>query len=259
MKDSLGEKELLNVDDDEWLIIDGVLEGCRIVDGVEEVRIPDDVIEISSYAFDSGEIKRIYVPMSVNTICECAFDSCWNVEEIYIENPNVILENGSFGTLEKLKVVYIGGQKIKVVVTEGEYGVGDERGNCIEKYLGTDECYTIDDDIKKIGEKAFFENATIKEVVIPSSVVEIDDEAFSNCSDLTLVNLPDTLEIIGSWVFNGCNKITEIKIPNSVYCIRDGAFGRWKSNQTIYVPMNLKKPKIFQKWRRGCKANIVYY
>lgn len=260
MKDNFDEKDLLSVDDDEWLIIDGVLESCHIDEyGVEEVEIPVGVTEISSYAFDSGYIKTIYVPNSVNTICECAFDGCWHVEEIYFDNPKVILENGSLGMLEKLKAVYIGGQKIKIIVTDGEYGVSDDRGNCIEKYLGEDEVYVVDNDIKKIGEKAFYENATIKEVVIPPSVVEIDNEAFYNCSSLEQVKLPDTLEIINIGVFNGCNNIKEIKIPKSVYSISDGAFGRWKSDQTIRVPMDLKKPKMFQKWRRGCKANIIYY
>ncbi|MDE6275297.1 MAG: leucine-rich repeat domain-containing protein [Clostridia bacterium] len=259
MKDNINDRELLNIDDDEWLIIDSVLEDCRMTENVEEVRIPDGVTEISSYAFDGGDIKTIYAPRSVQTICECAFDGSWNVEEIYIENPNVVLENGSLGTLEKLKDVYIDGQKIKVVVTDGEYGVGDARGNCIEKYLGDDETYTVDGDIMKIGESAFYDNHTLKEVNIPSAVVEIDDNAFASCTTLTQVQLPDTLEIIDRWAFKGCDKITEIKIPNSVYSILDGAFAGWKNNQTIYVPTSFKKPKFFQKWRKGCKANIIYY
>lgn len=259
MEDNFASKELLNIDNEDWWIEDGVLEGCRIEDDVEMVKLPDGIIEIGSYSFAFNGIKSIYVPKSVRTICEGAFEGSWKLEKLYIENPNIILENGCLIGLESLKTVYIGKQKIEVIVTDGEYGIKDERGNCLEKYLGEDEVYKIDSDIKKIGEGAFCNNSTLKEVVISPSVVEIDDEAFSNCSALSKVDLPDTLEIIDRFVFRHCTNIKEIRIPKSVYSILDAAFVGWKSNQTIYVPTNFKKMKLLQKWRRGCKANIIYY
>ena len=251
--------KLLNVDDGIWWIDDGVLEGCRIEDDLDKLMIPDGVTEIGSYSFNVCGIKSIYVPMSTHTISEGAFEGCYKLEEIHIENPDVYLEDGCFHELESLKSVYIGGKRINVIVTEGEYGVGDSKGNCLERYLGEDETYTVDSDIKKINSTAFYNNSTLKEVVIPSSVVEIDDEAFSQCSALEQVQLPDTLEIIDRMVFSGCTNIKELHIPKSVYSILDAAFCGWKSNQTIYVPSDYKKMKLLQKWRRGCKATIIYY
>ena len=259
MEDNFGGNKLLNIDNDDWWIEDGVLEGCRIVDDVEKVKVPDGVIEMGSYSFDACGIRSLYLPMSVRTISEGAFEGCYKLEKLYIENPDIVLESGCLLGLESLKSVYIGRQKIDVIVADGEYGIGDQRGNCLERYLGDDEAYKVDDDIKRIGETAFINNSTLREVVIPPSVVEIDDNAFSNCSALSQVELPDTLEIIDRYVFQNCTNIKEIKIPKSVYSILDGAFCGWKNNQTIYVPLDFKKIKFLQKWRRGCKANIIYY
>ena len=252
-------KELLNVDDGIWWIDDGILEACRIEDDLDSLKLPNGIIEIGYYAFRINGIRSIYVPVSTHTIRDGAFDGCCKLEELYIANPDVYLESGCFYNLQSLKAVYIGGKKINVIVTEGEYGIGDNKGNCLERYLGEDERYTVDSDIKKINQTAFYNNSTLKEVVIPPSVVEIDDEAFAYCKALEQVELPDTLEIIDRQVFAGCTNIREIKIPKSCYSILDAAFVGWKSNQTIYVPLSFKKLKLLQKWRRGCKATIIYY
>ncbi|MDE6361784.1 MAG: leucine-rich repeat domain-containing protein, partial [Clostridia bacterium] len=252
------EIELLNVDDEEWWIDDGVLQDCKITD-CEEIRIPDGVIEIGDYPFDSFDIKRIYMPKSVTKVRESGFSFCPNLQEIYIANKGIILENKCFCDLENLESVYIGGQKFKVIVTQGSYGTEDDLGNCLERYLGEDERYVVDDDIKKLGESSFCNCSTLREVAIPQSVVEIDDKAFLNCKALTQVELPDSLEIIGWRAFEGCKAISELKIPQSVYHIRERAFDGWKSNQTIYVPLYFKKLKFLQKWRKACKATIIYY
>ncbi len=71
-----------------------------------------------------------------------------------------------FSDLENLKSVYIGGQKFEVIVTQGSYGTKDVQGNCLERYLGEDERYVVDSDIKKIGEASFCNCFSIRELVI---------------------------------------------------------------------------------------------
>lgn len=251
------EIELLNIDDDVWWISDGVLEDCRLCD--EEVRIPDGVIEIGDYPFDSYEIERIYLPRSVAKIGNCSFQICSGVQEIHIANKDIILQNECFCELENLKSVYIGGRKVEVVVTYGSYGPKGGQGNCVEKYVGESEVYTVDSDIKKLGKASFSNNIALKQVSIPQSVVEIDDRAFLGYGSLERVELPDTLEIIGWRAFEGCCAISELKIPQSVYHIGERAFDGWGSNQTIYAPILFKKLKIFQGWRKACKATVIYY
>ncbi len=258
MIDNNDDIELLNVDNDEWWINDGVLENCRIVD-CEDVRIPDGVTEIGDYPFDSFDMKRIYMPKSVTKVGELGFGFCPNLQEIHIANRDIILQNECFSDLENLKSVYIGGQKFEVIVTQGSYGTKDVQGNCLERYLGEDERYVVDSDIKKIGEASFCNCFSIRELVIPQSVEEISDRAFLNCSALAQVELPDKLGIIGWRAFEGCSAIRELKIPQSVFVIRERAFDGWKSNQTIYVPLYFKKLRLLQKWRRNCKATVIYY
>lgn len=260
MNDNYNDGKLLNIDDGEWLVDNGVLETCCISNR-EDVSIPNGVVEISAYAMsDNFDMRRLYIPRSVRVISGEAFYYCSNLEEIIIENPKINLKNGCFQGVTGLKCVYIGGQKVDLIVTQTQLWNGKD-GNCIEKYVGAEENYKVDDDIIQIGTESFCENTTLKSVSIPDSVLEIEDRAFSDCESLQEVQLPQNLGVIGECAFENCRNVKTIRIPESVFNIRRGAFRGWTSKQTIYIYSYFKGSgiKFFQKWRKGCNARIVYY
>ena len=254
--------EVLNFRNDEWDIEDGVLLKCRMnrYINIESIRIPDGVLKINTEAF-SHIVKSIYIPKSVHTICSCAFQGCYQLESIYIDNLDVYLEKGCLYELENLKNVYIGGKRYDVIVTQFYSGNCGAQVYCLERYLGNAKEYHVDDDIKVIGGLAFYNNTTLKKIVLPESVEEIELYAFSCDSDnsLTQVILPDSLKIIGIRAFNNCTSIEEIKRPQAVNFIGKEAFERWESWQKINIPVEFKESKFYQKWRKGCDAEIIYY
>ena len=71
---------------------------------------------------------------------------------------------------------------------------------------------------------------------IEFQVVKIDNDAFYNCRDLTSVEIPETVTSIGRNAFWGCSGLTSITIPSSVTTIGSGAFGGCKSLTTITIP-----------------------
>ena len=63
---------------------------------LKNIIIPSSVTEIESYAFDGNtSLKTIRIPLSVNKIHQFAFSNC-GLETVYIENPNIYIEENAF-------------------------------------------------------------------------------------------------------------------------------------------------------------------
>lgn len=93
----------------------------------------------------------------------------------------------------------------------------------LRKYLGAGCRVTIPDGITHIGEKAFYNNLEIEEIIFPQSVVEIGDMAFFHCVKLRKIALPKNIQKIGTNAFWGI-RIEELLIPSSMTLLCDMAF-----------------------------------
>ena len=88
-------------------------------------------------------------------------------------------------------------------------------------YEGKD--YTV----KYIGSSAF-QNSTVTNVTVPSSVTDILGNAFAGCIDLTEVTLSEGLQDISSFAFQGTG-VTSLTIPGTVTSVQTGAMEAMKS------------------------------
>ncbi len=70
----------------------------------------------------------------------------------------------------------------------------------------------------------FYENLSIKEVIIESGITTIGENAFYKCTGLTSIVIPDSVKSIGKYAFERCTGLTSITIPDSVTSIGDNAF-----------------------------------
>jgi len=120
----------------------------------------------------------------------------------------------------------------------------DENG-VITKYKGHDENVNVPPvingkNIIGIGERAFYQNETIKTVILPDGVTSIGEDAFGGCSSLTSITIPNKITSIGEWAFGGCSSLTSITIPDSVTSIGNSAFIGCSSLTNINVNENNK-------------------
>jgi hypothetical protein len=88
---------------------------------------------------------------------------------------------------------------------------------------------------KNIGANAF-RNATISQIIIPSSVEIIGGNCFNGCTKLTSIIIPASVTTINNSAFNGCSKLSEVyfygtTIPISTY---NGQFGSIAKPATAY-------------------------
>ena len=108
-------------------------------------------------------------------------------------------------------------------------------------YLGTNynyEEYEIADSVKEIA-PGTFKGMEIKSITIPESIEIIGDEAFAECESLREVVFEDGLTSIGNKAFYGCKALEEVTLPDSLTMIGNEAFSGCEALKEIAFPENL--------------------
>lgn len=117
-------------------------------------------------------------------------------------------------------------------------------GDTLTKYNGTDEVvvipYKVDDTlITTIGSSAFYDNTTVKKIVIPNSITNVGFMAFTNCENLEQADLPDNCSILGSAMYQDCHSLKTVKIPKSVKELPSQFCYRCFSLKKLIIPDNI--------------------
>lgn len=115
---------------------------------------------------------------------------------------------------------------------------------------------TFDDDVKSIGEKAFYECTTLESMIIPQSVISAADDAFEGCESLLaenniryagsyLVNVADNslhsyeiksnTKFIGRYAFRNCKNLASIDIADEIVLIGNYAFEGCSSLKAVNI------------------------
>ena len=157
-----------------------------LVDGVcckGDVVIPEDVVRISPYVFNSFDdechIRSVVIPEGITEIPYCAFIHCKELTSVTIPDTVERIGHSAFADCTQLREI------------------------------------SIPSSVRELG-SSVFEGSHIQSVVIPEGVTEIPLQAFIQCSELTSVTIPDTVERIGDDAFTDCKQLREITIPASV-------------------------------------------
>lgn len=97
------------------------------------------------------------------------------------------------------------------------------------------ESVIIGNNVRSIGESAFYNAAQMTSITIPESVKSIGAEAFQACFALNNVVIPDSITVIGDNMFNYCRSLTDIQIP-AIESIGQYAFANCTSLTEFEVP-----------------------
>lgn len=134
-----------------------------------------------------------------------------------------------------------------------------EGGVIITKYKGKDTAVEIPAEIdgtpvREIGFFAFEANENITSAALPESIQTVGEGAFIDCTSLKEINLPTGLTTIEKGAFAGCTSIEEITIPEGVQSIHDGAFaGCIALTQMTVLSRELK----YENWGLDELPNLV--
>ena len=180
--------------------------GCS---GLESIIVSDEnttfdsrdncnaIIETTTNTLIVG-CKNSFIPESVTTIANYAYNNCCDLMSIYI--PSSVKSIGTY--------VFNYCSGLKSIVVSNDNTVYDSRDNC----------------------NAIIETATntlifgCQKTIIPNAITTIRSYAFSGHSTLTSISIPNTVTSIGDYAFSGCTGLTSVEIPNSVITIGRDAF-----------------------------------
>ena len=148
--------------------------------------------------------SNTFIPNTVTTIGECAFERCGELTSIIIPNNVTSIANSAFY-------------------------------NCVNLIS-----VTIPNTITSIGDYMFSFCYKLASVNIPNSVTSIGVQAFNGCSSLSKIEIPNSVTSIGESAFNECGNLVTVKVDiDSPLTIDENTFSN-RTNATLYVPAGCK-------------------
>ncbi len=249
-----------------------------------DVSIGKNVSLIAPYAFSECKaLKSIIIPDSVIFIGECAFVRNSSLMDVTLgKNVRIIGKKAFAACIATNIIIPESVIEIEAMAFWGCSGKLTINSRIIERdytsrnYPNSIDCeynwlygstfsqLSIGDNIKKIGDYAFFDNS-FSSVDIGDNVTSIGELAFANSDDLTNVTIPESVTELGDRSFLGCQKltafygkfsstdhrcliingvlnsfapaeVTEYAIPADVTKIGNGAFAACKNLISVTIP-----------------------
>ena len=215
----------------------GAFSGCT---GMKDIYIPATVTSINGKPFvDCNSKMRIYCGVDAKPD---GWEYGWNCLNDYSYN----------GTLKAYFHVskeaydfwsHIPQNETNLVIPNTVDGIpawiGADIPNVVSLYIPSS--------VKYIGEYAFSNHKSLKNVVIEPGVQTIGNNVFMGC-DITSIDLPDTLVSMGESVFWFCGKLKEAKIPGSLTKVPDKTFEECTSLRNVTLGEGIEElgSEVFQ-------------
>ena len=103
------------------------------------------------------------------------------------------------------------------------------------KYIGMSREVLVPDAARVVGTLAFYQQSSLKKIVLPNSVTELAG-AFAGCFDLETLVLSDNIRTIPAGAFKDCVSLTKVVLPANLRTIESLAFVNCKSLTSVELP-----------------------
>lgn len=138
-------------------------------------NVRESIKNIFKNAFYQSNISYIFIPSSVESIDESAFQRCKAIKITFAKNSRLtIISKKAFNYCENLQFI------------------------------------NLPQNLKVIEEDAFSFCPILKKIVFPESLVSLEDRCFSHCDSLKEIYIPKNVEKIGISCFSGSRSIKKV-------------------------------------------------
>ena len=217
-------------------------------------HIADGVKSIHINAFEDTNITEVYIPASVESIGESAFQECESLKYIYFDsNSTITLIPYTFAVrCTKLETVVLP----KTITIIDEFAFKECR-KLTNINLSSTALTTISYD-------AFYYSGLSENLLLPASVETIDQFAFYG-TNISNIYLGESLKTIGEYAFAYCDNLNEILLPKTVESIGTNAFTKTNSDNTksmkiYYLGTDLNSDgKLDSNRLQFSETNYFYY
>lgn len=209
---------------------------------IPEIVIPDEhdgkkVVAIADFSIVNLEnVTKITIGKNVQDISLWALENNKHVTAFEVDDANEYfcdVDGVLFSKDMKTLLFY--------PPARGVSAMTDADGNSVKGIA-----YEIPEGVETVRTKAFYKCSDIREISLPSTLVNIEEKAFFRCS-ISEISLPGALEAIGKDAF-AYTGLKTVNIPSSVRTIGDYAF----YNCTGLLEINVGSPEneltLGEKW-----------
>lgn len=201
----------------------------------ENDLITYQVVAIGDRAFAGNRLITAYLPASVKTIGDNAFDGCVNLtsvtqvgssDEAMFPASVTSIGNYAFEGCGKLNVKFGEAKALTTIGDNAFYG-------CISLQQVV---FAQDSALGDIGKEAFMESGVSVVNLAGTQVTEIGYSAFEGCASLVDLTLPETIKIININAFYGCTNLSNVSVSgneNNITFIGSHAFYNCKFNPSV--------------------------
>ena len=198
-------------------------------------EIPEGIITLNESSFKFAvNAEIINLPESLNSIGNNVFRDCYKIKTIYM-GQNVSNIAPRFKNLNYNGTVVVDNDYY-VVKNNVLYKKDQTTGKCttlVRVLYEIDGTMQILDEVKHIGERAFYGQRKMTEIIIPEGVETIGC-SFTYCSVLKRIEIPSTVKSIDSGCFSDAtNSLEEIIIHNTEDSIPEAPWGAVKGMKVV--------------------------
>lgn len=190
--------------------------------------------EIPDFAFfGCTALQTIEIPEGIAKIGKSAFYECSYLT--YVKFPDSLKTIGEFA-FYKSSMVQLGfgeTSQLETIARKAFQGCA---------VLGYEEygAIKLPDSLKTIGDYAFYNCASLAEIVFGSGLETIGNYAFSGCAALKTLTLPENVKSVGNYAFRSCTAITELNLNHGLKTISKGAFYKCSGLSNIVLPATVE-------------------
>ena len=173
---------------------------------------------VRSYMFYNQILKNVYLPDTLGSIDENAFENCSHLALTSLPEGLKSIGTRAFQACTSLALTSLP-ESLKSIGKNVFYG-------CTSLALTS-----LPEGITGIGGNAFSKCTSLALTSLPAGLKSIQEFAFSNCTGLTSIVFKGTPDSIASSVFQDCTNLTEIKVPWAEGAVAKAPWGA--TNATI--------------------------
>ena len=242
---------------------DGTARIVYIDSSVEIAEIPAEMdgYKVTSIggevSFVGGNLKRVILPDTIQSIEDYAFSNCFNLEAINIPDSVTSIGEGAMTDCRSLDRIRIS-QDHPYYTYENDMLVS-RQDMTLMLYTGMEaKNVEVPAGIKRIGRSAF-EDRTASSVTLPDSVTAVGDFAFRGVKGLREISIPDSVKSIGRQTFWGNDSLTAIRIPAGVTEMGYGSFGCCRNLNSITIDPENPVYEMQGNMLVNTEKNLLYY
>ena len=176
---------------------------------IKTIGFYGNITNVGSNAFRSCSVEELYLSDTVKTVGASAFEDCGNLKSIDLKNVTSV---GAFA--------FSGCDRSTSVTASKLENIGDNAFayNCYATTI------SIGNNVKTIGNYAFYRCSSVKSLTIPAATVTVGDHAFAYCSVLATVSGGSAIQSVGSYAFYFCAALKSITFTDNLRFIGESAF-----------------------------------